>query len=283
MQCAWCAAVLLATLGTTPAPTVTPSPTPERILGLIRAKFRSHRPPPPYVTYTLVRFQKDTAGFTDYVGSYTYHVWTRTSDRASLKRKVYRDINRGDLEFDRPAFNEDRDPGPPTADVFEPAPLKPRPVTVAPTAEPAATTLPEIATVTTIGEFDYKVVSMDVEGDELHLRIEPTRNPERNRLRELFVDKSTLELHKLIATDKLFISGPPPGMKPVYAAGLVITMGTVDGHLVITDVHATVYDGYDEDGKEADFHFRDIAFPATLPAWYFDPRTYAAHKDDAPL
>jgi hypothetical protein len=268
----------VAALGQAAAPSVEPTPTPERVLGLIRAKFRSHRPPPPYITYTLVRAQKDSNGFPDYVGSYTYHIWCRTSDRAALKRRVYRDTYRGDPEFDRPAFNEARDPGPPTADVFEPAPTRPHPVSEVPTAEPStATALPVIGTVTTIGEFDYKVISMDVRGSELHLMIEPTRAPERNRLRELFVDKTTLELHKLIATDKLFVEHGP-----TYRAGVIITMGSVAGTPVITNLHFTVYDGYDDDGKEADFTFKDITFPASLPDWYFDARSYGAHKNELP-
>jgi hypothetical protein len=279
----WAVALLLAAVGSTPPPTVAPSapasplPSPERVLGMIRAKFRSHRPPPPYITYTLVRTQKASNGFPDYVGSYTYHIWCRTSDRAALKRKVFRDFARGDLEFDRPAFNEARDPGPPTADVFEPAPTRAHPVSEVPTAEPVASALPVIGTVTTIGEFDYKVVSMDVQGSELHLSIEPTRTPERNRLREIFVDRATLELHKLIATDKLFVDHGP-----TYRAGVIITMGSVAGTPVITNLHFSVYDGYDDDGKEADFAFKDITFPAALPDWYFDPKTYAAHKNDAP-
>ncbi len=48
-------------------------------------------------------------------------------------------------------------------------------------------------------------------------------------------------------------------------------MGDVAGHLVVTDLHGVVGDGYNDDGKEVDFHFREITFPATLPAWYFDP------------
>ena len=56
------AAVALAT----PAPQPMATLSPERALGLIRATFRSHRPPPPYVTYTLVRSQLATNGFPDY-------------------------------------------------------------------------------------------------------------------------------------------------------------------------------------------------------------------------
>ena len=100
------------------------TPSPQRILGLIRAKFRSHRPPPPFVVYTIERKQNTSQGYPDYADSYTDKVWCRTVDRASLQRRVYRSINRGELTFNRPAFNEDRDPGPPTADVFEPAPVR---------------------------------------------------------------------------------------------------------------------------------------------------------------
>jgi hypothetical protein len=258
-----------------PLPVATPAP--ERILALIRAKFRSHRPPPPYVTYTLLRSQLTDQGYPDYVESYTYHLWCRTSDRAALGRKVFRAGYRGPLEFMRPAFNEPRDPGPPTADVFEPAPARPHPITFVPTPEPNFTELPIIASVVTVGEFDYRVVSLKTEGEELHLRIEPIRNPERNRLREIWADKTTYELHKLVATDKLFVE-----KGSTYSVAFTISMGTLEGRPVVTDVHGDVGDGYFGDGQKVDFHFRDVAFPATLPAWYFDPRAYAAHAGDAP-
>ncbi|HZO93707.1 MAG TPA: hypothetical protein VFB22_08035 [Candidatus Baltobacteraceae bacterium] len=274
------ASVLLAA-ALVPAPSTTPTPSPKRILGLIREAFHAHRPPPPYETYTLIRAQKATNGYPDPTGSYTVHFWVRNSDRAALSRMVYRDDARGDLTFDRPAFNEDRDPGPPTADVFEPAPAHPRPITEAPTPEPAANAaLPVIGGVRALLEFDYQVVSMDVEGDELHLKIEPIRDVERNRLRELWVDKRTYELHKLVATDKLFLQ--TGGKGPVYPVVFTVTMGDVQGYPVVTDIHGVVGGGYDDDGRIVDYKFRDITFPATLPAWYFDPRTYAQHKDDAP-
>lgn len=263
----------------TPAPAATPPLTPQRILGLVRNKFRSHRPPPPYVTYTIERKQNTSQGFPDYADSYTYKVWCRTSDRAALKRQVYRSINRGALEFERPAFNEARDPGPPTADLFEPAPLRPRPVTFVPTPEPVGTPLTVIGVVSALGEFDYRVDSMNVEGQTLHLKILPTRDPDRNRLRELFVDKNTYELQKVVATDKLFILGT----SDVYGVTFTITLDMLDGRPTVTDIHGVVGDGYTGDGSAVDYKFRNIAFPATLPAWYFDARQYAAHTEDAPI
>jgi hypothetical protein len=208
-------------------PDTAPTPSPIRTLGLIRAQFRSHRPPPPFVTYTIERKQLASNGFPDYLDSYTYHVYCRTLDRAALKRQVFRDYARGPLEFDRPAFNEPRDPGPPTADVFEPAPSTP--------------------------------------------------HPERNRLREIFADRKTYELHKLIATDRLYVQGDRN-----YGVIFTITMGMLQGTPIVTKVHGDVIDGYDGDGVKVDFFFRDIAFPATLPEWYFDKRQYGAHQADAP-
>jgi hypothetical protein len=263
------------------APAAEPSPTPQRVLGLIRSQYRSHRPPPQYETYTLVRSQKTDRGYPDPVGSYTLHVWVRNVDRAALTRKVFRDDYRGDLTFDRPAFNEDRDPGPPTADVFEPAPARPHPVSEVPTPEPHYTPLPVIGSVRALFESDYRVDSLNVEGDQVHLMIYPVRDVERNRLREIYADAKTLELRKLIATDKLF-DDPNPVKAKVYPVTFTITMSNVQGYPVVTNLHGVVGGGYTGDGQIVDYRFSDIEFPASLPSWYFDPRSYAAHQNDAP-
>jgi hypothetical protein len=255
-----------------------PTPSPQRILGLIRARFRSHRPPPPFETYVLERKQLATNGYPDLVGSYSEHIWVRNLDRAALSRRIFRDDYRGPLTFERPAFNEDRDPGPPTADLFEPAPLRPRSIEFVPTPEPLQTQLPLIGTTVTAGEYEYNVVSAVPEGDELHVTLTPIRDPLRNRLRELWVDKQTYELHKLVATDRLF----DETNKRIFGVLFTVKISVIEGHPVVTDIHGVVGDGYQDDGKEVDFTYRDITFPATLPAWYFDPHTYAAHQNDAP-
>lgn len=261
-----------------PAPQATATPSPTRMLGLIRAKFRSHRPPPPYVTYTIERKQNISEGYPDFLESYTYHVWYRSSDHAALGRKVFRDYFRGFLEFQRPAFNEDRDPGPPTADLFEPAPVHPHPVTFVPTPEPEQEPLRVIGQVSAIGEFDYDVVSMDTEGSQLHLVLQARRDPERNRLRELWVDKETLELQKVVANDRLFVEHGG-----IYSVSFTITLSMLDGIPVVTTIHGVVGDNYNDDGKVVDYFFRDIAFPKTLPDWYFDQKAYAQHEKDAPI
>ena len=76
---------------------------------------------------TISRKQDRNDGYPDVTNTYTYHVWVRNSDRAAMKRRVFRDNYEYPPEFDRPAFNEARDPGPPTADIFEPKPVRPHP------------------------------------------------------------------------------------------------------------------------------------------------------------
>ena len=137
-----------------------------------------------------------------------------------------------------------------------------------------------IGSVRALIENDYRVDSLQVEGDQLHLQIFPIRDVERNRLREVYADAKTLELKKLVATDKLFVNDGKDGIFPII---ITITMGNVQGYPVVSSFHGVVGGGYHGDGQEVDYRFTDIAFPATLPAWYFDARSYAAHKDDGPL
>jgi hypothetical protein len=268
----------------TATPTPIPLPSPERLLFLIRRQFRSHRPPPPYVTYTLVRKQTLDDGYPDLVNSYTYHIWCRTLDRAALGRKVYRGSARGTLEFLRPSFNEPWDPGPPTADLFEPAPVRPHtsPREFVPTPEPSGPLPPTIASVTALGEFDYRVTNIVTEGRLIHVSLLPRRDPDRNRLRELYVDAKTLELQEVVATDKLY----EEDSHHVYPMLFTVTLGWMNNMPLVTHIHGTPTYEQDQEylGRDAtvDYDFNDITFPTTLPAWYFDPRAYAQHTDDAP-
>ncbi|MBV8067275.1 MAG: hypothetical protein JO113_04800 [Candidatus Eremiobacteraeota bacterium] len=275
----------VATVHSVPAATPIPLPSPELLLYKIRRQFRSHRPPPAYVTYTLIRKQTLDDGYPDLLNSYTYHIWCRTYDRAALGRRVYRGSSRGTLEFLRPSFNEPWDPGPPTADLFEPAPAHPHenPREFVPTPEPTGTLPPVIATVTVMGEFDYRVTRVADEGDLIHVSIMPRRDPDRNRLRELYVDRTTLELKEVVATDKLY---EDDGSRHVYAMLFTVTLGWLDNMPIVTHIHGTPTYQADAEylGRDAtvDYDFNDIQFPQALPEWYFDPRTYAEHTDDAP-
>jgi|SRR5579884_495262 len=300
MKFAWIAllAAALALPYTMPARAVDPSPaatlppyqtlSPVRVLGIARRVFRAHRPPPPYEIYTMVRSQMTNYGYPDPLGSYTTKYWVRNSDRAALTRRIFRDDYEGDLVFQRPELNEATDPGPPTVDVFAPAPIKqhPNPLSYVPTPEPSGEPEKTIASVVAIGESDYNVPQMTVEGELLHLVLKPRRDPERNVLREIWIDKHTYELRKIIAHDRLFTDD-----QGVFPVTFTYTLAHLQGVLVITKLHGVVEpriekDGtqtvYDGDGRTVDFDFQDISFPGALPPWYFDPHDYAQNKDQAP-
>ncbi len=283
---------VLPTRAADPAPASTLPPyqtlTPVRVLGYVRRVFRSHRPPPPYEVYTMVRTQMTNYGYPDYANSYTTKYWVRNVDRAALTRKLFRDDYEGDLTFQRPELNEATDPGPPTVDVFAPAPIRqhPNPLSYVPTPEPSAAPLKTITSVVSFGESEYYVPKMTVEGNLLDLVLKPRRDAERNVLREIWVDKHNYELRKIVAHDRLFTDDQ--GTFPVT---FTYTLGYLQGVLVITKLHGIVEprieaDGtqtvYGGDGRTVDFSFEDISFPSALPSWYFDPRQYAQNKEQAP-
>jgi hypothetical protein len=283
-----------------PAPQFTLPPyqtlAPVRVLGLIRRVFRSHRPPPPYETYTLVRTQFTDYGpepgaspYPDPVGSYIKHYWVRNVDRAALTRQTFRDDAEGPAIFDRPALNEPRDPGPPTVDLFEPAPVHQHidPQSFVPTPEPSGEPLKTIGSVIAIGESDYDVPQLTVEKNLLHLVLKPRRDPERNVLRQIWVDKKSYELRKVIAHDRLFTDD-----EGIFPMTITYTLGYLQNQLLVTRFHGVIETRVDPDGTQhivsgigsvIDIDFQDITFPSSLPAWYFDPRQYGQHLAELPI
>ena len=284
----------------TPSPQFTLPPyqslTPVRILGLARRVFRSRRPPPPYETYTLVRTQFTDYGpepgaspYPDPLGSYTKHYWVRNIDRAALTRQTFRDDAEGPPLFDRPALNEPRDPGPPTVDLFEPAPVHQHidPQSFVPTPEPSGEPLKTIGSVIAIGESDYDVPQMTVERGLLHLVLKPRRDPERNVLREIWIDKHSYELRKIIAHDRLF-----DGDEGIFPMVITYTLGYLSNQLVVTRFYGVIEPRVDPNGTQhivsgigsvIDITFQDITFPSSLPAWYFDPRQYGQRLAEMPF
>jgi hypothetical protein len=274
------ALVLAATLAPDPAATMTPA----QLLARVRQQFRSHRPPPPYETYTLERRQARSDGTPDVERSYVDHVWVRNGDRAALERRVAADGTEGPPRFDRPAFNEARDPGPPTADLFEPKPRVPHPVAQAYTPEPALAAPAVIGRVTALGADDYRVTGVSYEGDLLHLTLAPVGDPDRHRLREIFADRTTYELRRVVAADTLFVRG---SYDDAFAEAFTIALGAVDGIPVVTRIRAQAGSDrngqpYRDDGRDVELTFSAITFPPALPDWYFDPTRYGAHQHDLP-
>jgi hypothetical protein len=138
--------------------------------------------------------------------------------------------------------------------------------------------------VTVLGEFDYRVTRIADEGNLTHVSLQARRDPDRNRLRELYVDRKTLELHEVVATDKLY---EEDSGHHVYPMLFTVTLDWMDGRPIVTHIHGTPTYQADAEylGRDAtvDYDFTNITLPSSLPQWYFDPRSYAQNVANAPL
>jgi len=253
-----------AVLGAAPAPLPMSG---EAILGRAKAVFRAHARPA-YVVYVLER-RDAVDGEPDLENSYTLKVWCRTADGSALVRRMWKGAVYGPLEHLTVAFDGAVDPGPPTADVFTRAgsveALKP---------SAPATALPTIGSVMVQADYDYRVVRAGRDGDSIDLLLEPRRDPDRNRIDELWVDASTFEVRRLRVRDRLFLG---------------LTGGTLEDEfdLRFSDdaglpLIASIQGRTPSAGFETAYRYLDVRFPETLPGWYFEPRSYGAHMADAP-
>ncbi|GAC1594533.1 MAG: hypothetical protein NVS3B28_25290 [Candidatus Velthaea sp.] len=250
------------------------------ILSRVKIAYRA-RPKPAYVVYTLERRDK-VEGRPDFLNSYTLRIWCRTSDRAALSRRVSGGRVTGDLEFIRPEFDKPVDPGPPTADVFES--LAPRSIPApVPSGAPDVSPFPRIGSVAVLIEREYNAEYAVVDGTDEHLKLTPRRDPRNNRLTDVYVDRATSMLARAVSRDHLYSEGRS------IPERFEVDFGMSGDVPVITAIHGrtdyaqmTVDQRGDAAFHEVDYRFTGITFPSELPAWYFEPREYGAHRGEAP-
>ena len=122
-------------------------------------------------------------------------------------------------------------------------------------------------------EHDYYVDALAIERDLVYLTLRPVRDPERNRLREVYANKATYEVTRLIAHDELYTG------RQIFDTTFDIRVGNLDGRPIVTSIHGKVgkpTDGteYFGDGKAIDYTFTKVKFSAQLPEPYFNARTH---------
>jgi len=255
-----------------------PTPNPYAILAKAREVFHAHVRPP-YVVYTIER-REWINDFPDAGDSYTWRVWYRARDSAALSREFFRRRNRSyfGLHFIRPAFNEPVDPGPPTGDIF---PFAPPPT---PAPQPTGTEpLRTIAIVTSSADSDYRATFAGVDRNAYHLKLDPVRDRERNRLRELWVDVTTFEVLRALALDRLFLINEGIVVQDHFDIQFELhdAVPVVRRIRAVADIPTTL--SHLGRRVESQYFYDDIVFETTLPDWYFEPRTYREHFPDAPL
>jgi hypothetical protein len=251
------------------------SPAPEALTGeqiLARAKavFRAHERPK-YVVYTLVRRDTHNA-VPDLANSYTLKIWCRTTDRSALTRFVWNGAAYGPMENIVVGFDGVVDPGPPTADVFERA-LYAR-ASRPPEPLPAGTDLQTIGSVRVEADFDYRVRRVVRDADAWHLALDPVRDPQRNRIDDLWVDAATFEIRRLRVRDHLYLGLSGPAIDDEFDVAFVMR----DGLPLIASIRGETPGGE----YRTNYAFAAVTFPEALPPWYFEPNSYGAHRAEAP-
>jgi hypothetical protein len=268
------AARVLATIGVacacaaqSPAPPLTG----EQVLARAKAVFRSHARPP-FVAYTLSRRDRHN-DLPDFENSYTLKIWCRTADRSALTRRAWKGKAYGSLQNITVAFDEVVDPGPPTADIFERALYGPKPASEA-TPQPDESPLPVIGAVSVNTDYDYRVTGLRRDGTAWHLVLQPKRDPKRNRIDDLWVDATTFELVRMRVRDHLYFGFGGQSIDDEFDARFTLR----EGLPLLATIHGqTRYAQF-----ETDYAYSDVTFPASLPDWYFDPKSYGAHTAEAP-
>ena len=92
---------------------------------------------------------------------------------------------------------------------------------------------------------------------------------------ELWVDARTLDLRRALVRDHLYFDF---GIRSIDDEFDVRFRPGPANLPVIATIHGQTDDG----DYETDYTFEDVAFPASLPDWYFTPKQYGMHRSDAP-
>ena len=272
-------AVALACGAQSPAPeppppaTTTTMPkhvTGDQLLARIKQVFRAHVRPP-YVEYTLIRRDRHN-GAPDFENSYSLKIWCRASDRSALARKAWNGVAYGSLQNITVAFDEL------STRAADRRHLRARAVRAAPAggagSQASESPLPVIGGVTVTTDYDYRVAGARREGALLHLALEPKRDPDRNRIDDLWVDAATFEIARMRVRDHLYFGFTGQSIEDEFDARFTMR----DGLPVLASIHGeTQYDQF-----ETDYTYTDVTFPTALPEWYFEPKLYGLHKAEAP-
>jgi hypothetical protein len=254
------------------------APPGDTILARARAVFRA-RACPPFVVYTISRTEH-VGMLPDFENTYVNRIWYRGSDGAALTRRMHGGTAHGPLIFERPRFNAALDPGPPTADIFEPAPAR---LSADAGPEPTPSALQTIGSVSTSVESDYRAEVVDADARTYHLRLTPRRDPDRNRLRELWIDRESYAVRRFVATDRMYHGDSGSWDPETFDARLDREDDVPVIRSIISRPDLRQQPWTYPNDEEGDYRFSDISFPQLLPDWYFHPETYGAHAQDAPL
>ncbi|MBV8148342.1 MAG: hypothetical protein JO092_04560 [Candidatus Eremiobacteraeota bacterium] len=142
-----------------------------------------------------------------------------------------------------------------------------------PYPSPQASELRVIATVHAFETPPYRITDLGdtaIDGHPVyHLGLEPIRDPARNVLRQMWIDKESFLPVRYLAWRT--VDTPLEH----FAYLVTVNCAAIDGHLVNMDAVGT------NDHGQGNWRIFDVSFPAAEPDWVFDPSQWKAHFGEA--
>jgi hypothetical protein len=190
-------------------------------------------------------------------GTPAMRVWYRASDGAALVRAFDGRRAFGSMIFAKPAFNSQGAWAPPTADVFA--------------------TLPQPTPNTVDSGYDVHYVGKDSGAYEL--KFVPKGDWAANSVRTLWVDPVSFEIRRVRRDERIYALNDHDRFR----------LETIDCDLAVQGGVAVIkrirmYENFANGfvKPSSQIRFDDIAFPASLPDWYFESAEYGGHRNEAP-
>lgn len=159
---------------------------------------------------------------------------------------------------------------------------------VPPSASPAPNFAPDlsdlktIASVVSVAKPSYKIQYAGTDkltnggGEAYHIKLDPLSEPAKHNLRELWVSASTGNIVRAVIVGDY----RPDQHSLLEQTTVAEDFGPVGPYWMVIHHTWSYRDAPDGVTFQYDVTAKNMSFPATIPAWYFDERQFARHRSE---
>jgi hypothetical protein len=147
---------------------------------------------------------------------------------------------------------------------------------------PDLSDLKTIAAVVSVAKPSYQITFAGTStvtnggGSAYHLVLKPLSDPWRHNLRELWVSSANLNIIRAVLVGDY----RPDNLQLVEQTTVAEDFGPVGRYWMVIHHTWSYRDAPDGVTFQYDVTAQNMSFPATIPAWYFDERQFAAHRSE---
>jgi hypothetical protein len=152
----------------------------------------------------------------------------------------------------------------------------------APNFAPDLSDLKTIASVVSVAKPSYKIQYAGTDkltnggGEAYHLKLDPLSEPAKHNLRELWVSATTGNIVRAVLVGDY----RPDPQSLLEQTTVSEDFGPVGPYWMVIHHTWSYRDAPDGITFQYDVTAKNMSFPATIPAWYFDERQFAHHRSE---